>query len=209
MSPPKRMTAQRWQGLMEALGLPLSESTGEELIRVHSQRNRHYHNTHHVDACLRHLDEHAECADSAAEIELALWFHDAVYRPLLRHNERKSAEWATRFLRESENGRRPWANRVPRLIMATRHIREPKTRDQAVIADIDLAILASDEATYAAFEKAVRREYRVVPYFLYRRKREKILRSFLDRPVIYHNETLRSLWESRARKNLATALGEM
>ncbi len=209
MSQPERMTALRWQGLMEALGLPASENTGEELIRAHSQRNRHYHSTGHIDTCLRHLDEHAELTDSAAEIELALWFHDAVYRPLLRHNERKSAEWATRFLQESETGSRPWANRVPRLIMATRHIREPKTRDQAVIADIDLAILASDADTYAAFEKAVRREHRVIPYFLYRRKREAILRGFLYRPVIYHDSTLRKLWETRARKNLEQTLSEM
>lgn len=209
MNQPERMTAKRWQGLMETLGLPASENTGEELIRIHSQRSRHYHNTDHINACLGHLDEHAELADSAAEIELALWFHDAIYRPLLRHNERKSAEWATRFLQESETGRRPWANRVPRLIMATRHIREPKTRDQAVIADIDLAILASDADTYAAFEKAVRREYRVIPYFLYRRKREAILRGFLDRPVIYHDPALRKLWEARARENLDQKLSEM
>ncbi len=209
MSQPSRMTTARWQALMESLGLPASESTGDALIRAHSQRGRHYHNTGHIDACLRHLDEHAELADSAAEIELALWFHDAIYRPLLRHNERKSAEWATRFLQESPAGRGLWGHRVPRLIMATRHIREPKTRDQAIIADIDLAILATDTATYDAFEKAVRREFRLVPQLLYRRQRNAILRNFLDRPVIYHNAYLRSRWQSLARANLERTLASL
>jgi predicted metal-dependent HD superfamily phosphohydrolase len=41
-----------------------------------------------------------------------------------------------------------------------------------------------------------------VPGFLFRRKRRQILRSFLDRPVLYSTPPLRARLEEPARANL-------
>lgn len=162
--------------------------------------------TESKDACLRQLDRCTHLAQQPTEIEIALWFHDAIYRPLSGDNERKSAEWASRFMIEN-SATHEAAARVHELIMVTRHNVETKTRDQTLLVDIDLSILGTDEKTYSRFEEAVRREYRLVPSFLYRRKRAEILNSFLLRPAIYRNEPFRSELELQARANLANAIG--
>lgn len=75
-----------------------------------------------------------------------------------------------------------------------------------MLVDIDLAILGADSATYDMFENGVRKEYRWVPSFLYRPKRVAILREFLNRTRIFHNETFYSEREQQARLNLSSAI---
>jgi predicted metal-dependent HD superfamily phosphohydrolase len=200
--------SERWMTLMAALGFNHNEAVFQSLIAAYAQEHRHYHTAMHIDACLRQLDRCAQQAERPAEIEIALWFHDAIYRPLSGDNERKSAAWASRFMIEN-SATHEAAARVHELIMVTRHNIETKTRDQALLVDIDLSILGTDEETYFRFEEAVRREYRLVPSPLYRRKRVEILNSFLLRPAIYQNEPFRSELEPQAKTNLANAIGRL
>lgn len=193
---------------MNALHLPPCEGTGRALIAAYAEPQRHYHTARHLDDCLAKLDESSHLAEDAGEVELALWFHDAVYNPLKTGNELASAEWATRFLREAgaEPGR---IERVHALIMATQHSVPATTDDAKLLVDIDLSILGAYEADYAEFERNVRREYRWVPYFLYRKKRREILQSFLDRARIYNLTPFQERFESRARDNLQQAIAAL
>jgi len=75
--------------------------------------------------------------------------------------------------------------------------------------DIDLSILGADAKTYDEFEKAVRQEYRIIPMFIYRRKRAEVLHSFLLRPHIYQNEPFLSEREHQARANLSNAVSQL
>ena len=90
--------------------------------------------------------------------------------------------------------------------MATAHKGRPVDDDARLVVDIDLSILGQDEQVYDLFERAVREEYKWVPWFLYRRKRIEILRSFLDRESIYGTERFRQRYESTARSNLERAI---
>lgn len=202
------MKLERWKTLMTALRFNHNEAVFQSLIAAYAQKHRHYHTAVHIDACLQQLDRCTQQAGQPAEIEIALWFHDAIYRPLSGDNERKSAEWASRFMIEN-SATHEAVSRVHELIMVTRHNIETKTKDQALLVDIDLSILGTDEKTYSRFEEAVRREYRLVPSPLYRRKRAEILNSFLLRPTIYQNEPFRSELELQARANLANAIGRL
>lgn len=193
---------------MTALRFNHNEAVFQSLTAAYAQKHRHYHTAVHIGACLQQLDRCTQQAEQPAEIEIALWFHDAIYRPLSGDNERKSAEWASQFMIENSATHEAVA-RVHELIMVTRHNIETKTKDQALLVDIDLSILGTDEKTYSRFEEAVRREYRLVPTPLYRRKRAEILNSFLLRPTIYRNEPFRSELELQARANLANAIGRL
>jgi predicted metal-dependent HD superfamily phosphohydrolase len=122
-----------------------------------------------------------------------------------RTNEERSADWAAAFL---ANARVNAASieRIRRHILATRHAEEPEDPDSKLVVDIDLGILGSDPGRYDEFERQVRREYKWVPGPLYRRVRAEILRSFLDRSVIYSHMPLRERFEAQARENLTRSL---
>jgi predicted metal-dependent HD superfamily phosphohydrolase len=90
--------------------------------------------------------------------------------------------------------------------MATRHQDVPDTSDEALLVDIDLGILSASSDRYDEYEEQVRREYRWVPGFVFRRRRVEILRSFLAREAVYHTSWFREHRESSARANLGRAI---
>ena len=94
----------RWQNLMQSFGISTNESTYQALQDAYSETHRRYHTAEHIKATLRHLDTAVTLAKDVHEVEMALWFHDAVYKPLSATNEFDSAVWAVEFL--SNNG--PW-----------------------------------------------------------------------------------------------------
>lgn len=197
-----------WHGLMKAFGFPENEITYDNLISAYSEKHRAYHTLEHIEACFRHLDNVAEQAQNSHEIELALWFHDAVYKPFSKTNEEDSAEMAVAFLTQN-NAAQDVIARVFNLIMITKEHHTPKTSDCKLMLDIDLSILGSKSSIYAQFEKNVRREYKRVPSFIFNKKRKEILQGFLGRPRIYQTDYFYNQLESQAKTNLVWAIGEL
>lgn len=193
---------------MEAWGFSRNEEAYGALVASYSEKDRHYHTKEHVAACLRHLDRCVADVDYPSEVEIALWFHDAIYKPLSRGNERKSADWASSFLSAHGAGEEATA-RVHRLIMVTEHNAPTQTKDESILVDIDLSILGADPEAYDIFEEGVRKEYGLVPSFIYRKKRVKVLRGFMERAHIYKNEPFSSERERQAKENLANAVSKL
>lgn len=202
------MTLDRWLALMALWGFGRNEETFRDLISAYTGKGRHYHSQEHVSACLRHLDRCIDHVAKPREVEFALWFHDAIYNPLSGGNERKSADWAAAFL-SSNGAEAEEVTRVHRLIMVTEHNAPTRTSDESVLVDIDLSILGADPHIYEVFERGVRAEYRLVPWFIYSRKRAKVLQSFLERPSIYQNEPFATEREQQARANLRNAISRL
>lgn len=186
---------------MQALGIDKSITCFEALCSAYGERHRHYHTAAHIEAMLRHFDETSGLAQYPHETELAIWFHDAVYKPLSASNEADSARWARTFLLD-HGYNTTGAHRVYQLIMATGHQGEVKTKDEQLIVDIDLCILGAPKPIYDAFEVNVRQEYHLIPGFIYRKKRKALLQSFLTRDFIYHLDCFRNKYEQSARNNL-------
>ncbi len=69
-------------------------------------------------------------------VELAIWFHDAVYDVGSATNERRSAEM---FIALSAGARFGLRHRVCSLIMATRHAWIVQGNDRSFMVDIDLS----------------------------------------------------------------------
>lgn len=199
------MNVERWQQLMAQLHLPPAEDTFVRLMQVHTGPERHYHNAGHISHCLAELDAAAPHIPTPDIVELALWFHDAVYDPRSASNEADSASWAVDFLRKCQASNQ-LSDAVVSLIWATCHQPGPLSPSEQWMADIDLAILGSDAARFAAYEMAIRQEYAWVPEPLFREKRAAILRAFLDRSAIYATSYFREKYEDRARKNLAESI---
>ncbi|MGH1440343.1 MAG: HD domain-containing protein [Cellvibrionaceae bacterium] len=202
------MTKDRWLSLMQAMKLDASLPCYESLLSAYSEAHRHYHTCSHISAMLRHFDQSITECKYPNEVELAIWFHDAVYKPFSSSNELDSAKWAKEFL-YSANYKEDGIERVHQLIMATLHNGEAFTDDAKLLVDIDLSILGVPETTYDEFEKNIRKEYHLVPAIIYRQKRKQLLSSFLERQFIYNTVRYQEQYETQARENLERAMHKL
>jgi predicted metal-dependent HD superfamily phosphohydrolase len=197
---------ERWRATWRGLGVaaPDDDEYGA-LIGRYSEPHRHYHTVQHLHECFARLDEARGLAERVHEVELALWFHDAVYAVRNHDNEEQSASWAQA---STERAGLPNAvgERLHRLILATKHDAEPTSRDAALLVDVDLAILGAAPERFDEYERQVREEYSWVPGFLFRRKRREILEGFLDRPHLYNTGHFRACYEALARANLIRSI---
>lgn len=191
----------------------------DRLLARHRERHRHYHTADHVARVLRHVEElaAAEPVEHLDEVVAAAFYHDAIHEPASPANERASARLARRDLAElgwSEAA----VDRVAAMIAATAHLTDDgeldgraggDASDTAVLLDADLAVLGTDPAAYDAYVTGVRQEYEHLDDDAWTAGRASVLRTFLDRPAIYHTATGRARWEERARANLAAELASL
>lgn len=193
-----------WQRAWATLGLHAPDGLMPRLLTAWAEPQRHYHTTQHLRECLALLEPELHSAQHRGEVELALWFHDAVYDPKGQDNEARSADWACQALAQA-GADKAVQQRVRTFIMATCHDAEPVDPDARLLVDIDLSILGAKPARFAEYDAQVRAEYRWVPGWLYRRKRKQVLAGFLARPAIYGTDRFRERLEGRARENLRQA----
>lgn len=198
-----------WRATWQGLGVEAPDpQLYADLLARYAEPERSYHTVRHLDECFARLDEVSGLAQQVHEVELALWFHDAVYEGRRSDNEEQSATWA-----EAEVARfgLPPAvgERVRGLILATKHDATPGTADARLLVDIDLAILGAPAERFDEYERQVREEYSWVPGFLFRRKRREILAAFLARPHLYSTEHFRTSLEAAARANLKRSIEQL
>lgn len=170
--------------------------------------HRSYHTMQHLHECLALLASVRDVAERPDEIELALWFHDAIYDTQASDNERRSAELAAAMLSEAGVAAATVA-RVQAMVLATTHAAISDDPDTRLCCDIDLAVLGAPPERFDEYERQVREEYSWVPMFLYRRRRAALLEAFLARPHLYATTVLRQRLETAARANLARSLAAL
>jgi predicted metal-dependent HD superfamily phosphohydrolase len=197
----------RFQALCARIGSP-SEALFAPLVAAYQQPGRHYHDLQHIAHCLAELDRVRDRARQADAVELAIWYHDVVYDTRAGDNEAESAELAAAAL-ASAGVASTVISTVHDLILATRHTCEPQSEDEALLMDIDLAILGSPDELFDRYESAIRQEYAWVPEPLFRSKRAAILRGFLARPTLFHTPDFRERLEQKARANLARSVARL
>lgn len=201
----------RWRALAAEAGWPALPAgrVYAALIAAWSQPHRRYHDLRHLERCLALFERYRELLERPVPSALALWHHDCVYDPRAGDNEERSVEVAedhARLLGLDEAGR----EHVRRCILATRHGEEPPPRgDAALVADIDLAILGADPATFDAYERDVRAEYAFVPWERYRTARRRVLERLAAGDGPFRHEALRRDLGAAARRNLRRALARL
>ncbi|MCE4053070.1 HD domain-containing protein [Pseudomonas sp. Au-Pse12] len=206
---PDAMGFPAWARVWAELGVECpSQAIYQALVRRYGEPHRAYHNCQHVQECLQVRRLINAACDAPAEVDLALWFHDALYDPLRHDNELRSAQWLDEVARDSGLGDAT-RRRLYELIMVTRHDGAPASADQAVLVDTDLAILGASAERFEEYDLQVRREYRYVPLFVYRRKRRQVLEGFLARGRIYTCAPYFDAFEQQARANLARAIDRL
>jgi predicted metal-dependent HD superfamily phosphohydrolase len=200
------VTVDAWQRLWTDLGAAeVPRGLFNQLVAAYSERHRSYHTLQHLRECLAHFEAASALARRPAEVEVALWFHDAVYDPKARDNEERSADWAARSLLAADCDAAV-AERVRALVLATDGHAASDDADTQLLLDVDLAILGAAPPRFAEYGRQVRAEYAHVPEPEFRARRRQVLAAFLARPRIYLTAAFHDALEDRARANLSTAL---
>jgi predicted metal-dependent HD superfamily phosphohydrolase len=180
----------------------------QRVVSAYGEPQRKYHTVQHLCECLDLFQQNMDLAVEPAEVEISLWFHDAVYDVKANDNEAKSAAWAEAELSQADVSLER-IERVRQHILATRHAALPEGQDQMLLVDVDLAILGAPRPRFVEYEAQVRAEYGWVPGFVFRRKRRSLLAEFLARNPIYNTPRLREALEKRARENLAYSIQQL
>ena len=197
---------QRWDSTWRAVGASSGDvAAHRDLIARYAEPARRYHTMQHLSECFSHWDAVRDQATHPGEVELALWFHDAVYDPHRDDNEVKSAALSRAAIVQASLPA-SLADGVSVLILATAHQSPPEPGDTALLVDVDLAILAAPRERFDEYERQVREEYAWVPAPLFERKRRDVLERFLARPSIYSSPHFQRVAEGPARENLRRSL---
>jgi len=174
---------------------------GEALVTKYREEHRSYHNLEYIQECLGQLASARSFAVQPDVIELAIWFHDAVYDPRSADNEEQSAELARAFC-ETMLLPSVLSERTATLILVTKTHLPGDDADAELLVDIDLSILGQSRDRFARYEEAIRQEYSWVPDAAFREGRTAVLEKFLSRARIYSTAHFRDRYEDSARANL-------
>ena len=175
-----------------------------EAINVqYSEKHRAYHNLQHLKELFTYFDTYKNSLNNANNIAFSIFFHDIIYNIWRNDNEEKSALFAVDKLSGIINATD--LQEVNQQIIATKnHI--ATSNDCKFLVDFDLAILGQAPEKYTDYTKLIRKEYRKIPTFVYKKGRKKVLTHFLNKPFIFATEIFRSEYETQAKENLYTEL---
>ncbi|MDF3031678.1 MAG: N-methyl-D-aspartate receptor subunit [Moraxellaceae bacterium] len=198
----------RWEALWQENAAAPPSSTIAKLVAAWSEPNRHYHTLQHLGECLANFETLRHLPEHPLDVQLALWFHDAIYDVTRHDNEARSAEWARQEILAAGLSAAT-ADSVATLIMATCHNAEPVGVDAEVLVDIDLWILGAPPDRFEEYERQVRKEYAHVPDEAFRLGRLAILQQFQARPRLFNTEPFFTRYEPQARSNLQHSITKL
>ncbi|MGY6502376.1 MAG: HD domain-containing protein [Acidimicrobiales bacterium] len=197
---------ERWRDLAARIGWTGDEATavGTDLIDRYREPHRHYHDTVHLAAVLASLDELSAPVPPPVVVELAAWFHDAVYAGRPGDDETASAQLARGRLADSPLAE-PDVEAVAAMVESTARHMDPTAdhdSDTALLLDADLSILAAPVAQYETYVGGVRAEHADVDDERFRRGRLAVVEALLARDPLFLTPAGRSRLEPAARQNL-------
>ncbi len=192
-----------WEHFASLLNVTLNQSQylGGLLFTLYSESQRYYHTTQHIVECLDYFYFVKNKLDDPIAVELAIWFHDAIYDPKSSDNELQSALLMQKSCETyiDENT----IKKVFQWILATQKHEASQEKDLNYLLDIDLAILGSNPTRFAEYEQQIQQEYAWVNAEIYKIKRAEVLGYFYQMQPIYQTTFFNKLLEQQAKVNLA------
>lgn len=203
-------SAERFFDLWEWCGGKDSAAERALLEQAYADPKRTYHNWRHINAMLQGMDHIRRAREFTGvlfpEVEMAIFFHDVVYDPKAKDNEKKSAD----LFRKVSAGLH-WASvcDVEAMINATAKHEATTDLSTQLLLDLDLAILGSSPSEYRQHVKGVRQEYSHLSEEGWRIGRKDFLTRFSARPAIFQTGYFNRKLEKQARDNMAAELASL
>lgn len=179
-----------------------------QVQRHYREPHRRYHTPAHIAHCLEQFDLARALLDAPDAVELAIWYHDVIYDVGASDNELQSAQ----LLRRHADGviAGDLVQCVDDLVMVTVHgQRQPVTRDQGFMVDIDLSSFGLPWAKFLRDSEAVREEFADMSDAQFYPRQREFLASLIAREHFCITEFFRARHEARARKNITRYLADL
>jgi len=198
-----------WWNNVGAIGDPVKSYN--EIVNLYSIPKRAYHNWEgHIARGYIDLKEviNLGLAEHPNRLKYSWDLHDCKYYPERHNNEEQSAAYAYRFALDRGLSVE-FAGESKKLIVITKHIEVPKTIDEKIMVDIDLAVLGYPFPEFNQYRKDIREEYSFVSPPLYKEGRIALLQRFLGKKPLYQTDYFRNKYEAKARDNLKRAIEDL
>ena len=196
----------KWNALFRRSGAQGdSEMIFAMLKRKYKEPHRAYHTAAHIRHCLVEFRQVRDMPRNPNAVELALWFHDAVYAPFRKDNEHRSARFAEEVLFQIGGVSDDIIARVTTLIMATQHNvpLSPHDPDAIMMADIDLSPLGVHPQLFDENSQRIRREFKMGDNKKSLEKQAWFLVKLLRKKQnIYGTDYFYEKYEKQARRNI-------
>lgn len=181
-----------------------------QIVQYYTEENRAYHNLVHINNMLQEAAKlESEITDKEV-VHLAIWFHDIIYDPLSKENEKASADFAKNLLSKTTLSPERIEKCYGLIMQTVKHQPEETDHlDDKLLVDFDLEILSRDWEAYKIYSGQVRKEYWMYPTPLFKNGRKKAMGKFLERATIYQTSFYQTEKEAKARKNIKREIEEL
>ena len=196
-----------WMRVGSRAGEAKARHVYADLLSHYGEAQRRYHTIDHILHCLRHVDRIPDSYENKDAVELAIWFHDAIYEIGDPTNERRSEQW----FQAQSLGDLPAAlvEQVARLIIATEHREPPTQTDAGYVVDIDLSSFGRPYLEFVADSQLVRDESTHLDDKQFFVGQREFLKSLMRRGRVFHTDLFNELLEERARENIKRTLDDI
>ncbi|MCP5158655.1 MAG: hypothetical protein H6975_04435 [Gammaproteobacteria bacterium] len=180
-----------------------AETIHDRLLHLYGEAHRHYHTLDHIQHCLQEFDQAATRMDDPHAVEIALWFHDAIYEPGAKDNEQRSAELFQKYSNSSGCTDMLFQRRIHDLIMVTTHREQPSQPDEQFIVDIDLSSFGLPWDRFEQDGQRIRAECAGLSDDEYYPGHVRFLQALWERPTFFFTDFFQKRYEQTARENIA------
>ena len=185
----------------------LISSLWKNIANHYSESHRAYHNKTHLSELFKYFDLYKDNLDNPDIVTFSIFYHDIIYNIWKKDNEEKSADFALMELSKI-NIHTFYLEQIHQQILATK-THQANDNDTKYLVDFDLAILGKPLEVYKNYTQLIRTEYKLVPNFMYKKGRKKVLQHFIYKPFIYATDEFRALYENQAKENLTNELNSL
>lgn len=185
----------------------LIDSLWNTINKKYSENHRAYHNLNHLEELFSYYDQYHNKLENPNTIAFSIFYHDVIYNIWKKDNEEKSGLFAIKELSQLFISSDILKTIKEQIIATKTH--ESKNIDTQFLIDFDLAVLGQSEEIYQKYTQSIRNEYKLVPEFMYKKGRVKVLQHFIDKPFIYKTSIFIDTYEKQAKKNLEKELNTL
>jgi predicted metal-dependent HD superfamily phosphohydrolase len=190
-----------WRRCLLDQAVDNSAAIHQQLVNSYNEPQRVYHTLNHIDHCLAHFDKIKIDLENPDAVELAIWYHDVIYKPGATDNERLSADLFMETTQDHFND--SLRHTICQHIMATLHnSSEIDNNDTKFMVDIDLSSFGLPWPEFSADSDKLRQEMSAMSDEDYYRKQAAFQKKLMNRPRFFKSDYFYDNYEDLARQNL-------